>query len=513
MESAPVEEVAGGESLVRQVLEESKKLWRIGGPAVIIRLSTFGSFIVTQSYIGHCGETELASYALVLSLVVRLCHGIMVGMGSATETLCGQAFGAKKYRAMGIYLQRSWLVFGAVATLLLPLFVFAPPFFKALGQTHELSDAARPIALMFIPYHYSSVFFISMQMFLQSQLKNFVIALLALPSFFLHMLLSWIAVVKLNWGVAGAAASLNAYGWTMVLGEFIYVGGGWCSLTWTGFSREAFRELLPVLKLSVSSGIMICLQIWNNAAVVFLAGYMKNAKTSLAALSICINISTWALMMMLGLLTATGCTYIYFYPCPPPPSSSISKSHASLLALFVSVSSVRVSNELGKGSAKSAKFAIKVATLNSSIVGCFFLVLFLIIGKRVSYLFTDSEEVAKYVSSMHLLLVLSVLPCIFQTVLSGAAIGAGYQSAVAYVNLVCFYIIGFPLGIILGCKTDLHVKGIWIGTLCGSAVQILILIRMTIKTDWEQQVEIAKARLSRWQVPSSQAEESNDQMI
>ncbi|XP_042458584.1 protein DETOXIFICATION 20-like isoform X2 [Zingiber officinale] len=480
MESAPVEEVAGGESLVRQVLEESKKLWRIGGPAVIIRLSTFGSFIVTQSYIGHCGETELASYALVLSLVVRLCHGIMVGMGSATETLCGQAFGAKKYRAMGIYLQRSWLVFGAVATLLLPLFVFAPPFFKALGQTHELSDAARPIALMFIPYHYSSVFFISMQMFLQSQLKNFVIALLALPSFFLHMLLSWIAVVKLNWGVAGAAASLNAYGWTMVLGEFIYVGGGWCSLTWTGFSREAFRELLPVLKLSVSSGIMICLQIWNNAAVVFLAGYMKNAKTSLAALSICINISTWALMMMLGLLTATG---------------------------------VRVSNELGKGSAKSAKFAIKVATLNSSIVGCFFLVLFLIIGKRVSYLFTDSEEVAKYVSSMHLLLVLSVLPCIFQTVLSGAAIGAGYQSAVAYVNLVCFYIIGFPLGIILGCKTDLHVKGIWIGTLCGSAVQILILIRMTIKTDWEQQVEIAKARLSRWQVPSSQAEESNDQMI
>ncbi|XP_042463935.1 protein DETOXIFICATION 20-like [Zingiber officinale] len=480
MESAPVEEVAGGESLVSQVLEESKKLWRIGGPAVIIRLSTFGSFIVTQSYIGYCGETELASYALVLSLVVRLCHGIMVGMSSATETLCGQAFGAKKYQAMGVYLQRSWLVFGAVATLLLPLFVCASPFFKALGQTHELSDAARPIALMFIPYHYASVFFISMQMFLQSQLKNFVIALLALPSFLLHMLLSWIAVVKLNWGVAGAAASLNAYGWIMVLGEFIYVGGGWCSLTWTGFSREAFRELLPVLKLSVSSGIMICLQVWNNAAVVFLAGYMKNAKTSLAALSICINISTWALMMMLGLLTATG---------------------------------VRVSNELGKGSAKSAKFAIKVATLNSLIVGCFFLVLFLIIGKRVSYLFTDSEEVAKYVSSMHLLLVLSVLPCIFQPILSGAAIGAGYQSAVAYVNLVCFYIIGFPLGIILGCKTDLHVKGIWIGTLCGSAVQILILIRMTIKTDWEQQVEIAKARLSRWQVPSSQAEESNDQMI
>lgn len=178
-------------------------------------------------------------------------------MGSATETLCGQAFGAKKYRAMGIFLQRSWVVFSAVATLLLPLFLFASPFFKALGQSHELSDAARPIALMFIPYHYASVFFVSMQMYLQSQLKNFIIALLALPFFFLHMLLSWVAVVKLEWGLAGAAASMNAYGWALVLGEFIYVCGGWCPRTWTGFSREAFRELLPVLKLSVSSGIMV----------------------------------------------------------------------------------------------------------------------------------------------------------------------------------------------------------------------------------------------------------------
>lgn len=178
-------------------------------------------------------------------------------MGSATETLCGQAFGAKKYRAIGIFLQRSWVVFSAVATLLLPLFLFASPFFKALGQSHELSDAARPIALMFIPYHYASVFFVSMQMYLQSQLKNFIIALLALPFFFLHMLLSWVAVVKLEWGLAGAAASMNAYGWALVLGEFIYVCGGWCPRTWTGFSREAFRELLPVLKLSVSSGIMV----------------------------------------------------------------------------------------------------------------------------------------------------------------------------------------------------------------------------------------------------------------
>ena len=30
---------------------------------------------------------------------------LQLGMSSATETLCGQAFGAKQYHMMGIYLQ------------------------------------------------------------------------------------------------------------------------------------------------------------------------------------------------------------------------------------------------------------------------------------------------------------------------------------------------------------------------------------------------------------------------
>lgn len=35
---------------------------------------------------------------------------MQLGMASALETLCGQAYGAKQYHMLGIYLQRSWLV-------------------------------------------------------------------------------------------------------------------------------------------------------------------------------------------------------------------------------------------------------------------------------------------------------------------------------------------------------------------------------------------------------------------
>ncbi|EPS67607.1 hypothetical protein M569_07171, partial [Genlisea aurea] len=57
--------------------------------------------------LGAClSPRDLAGYGLVETLLVRFANGILIGMSSATETLCGQAFGAKQYHMMGIFLQR-----------------------------------------------------------------------------------------------------------------------------------------------------------------------------------------------------------------------------------------------------------------------------------------------------------------------------------------------------------------------------------------------------------------------
>lgn len=43
-------------------------------------------------------------------------------------------------------------------------------------------------------------------------------------------------------------------------------------------------------------------------------------------------------------------------------------------------------------------------------------------------------------------------------ILEGVAVGAGWQATVAYVNIGCYYIIGIPLGLILGYKLDMGVR-------------------------------------------------------
>ena len=72
-------------------------------------------------------------------------------MGSALETLCGQAFGAGQIDMLGIYMQRSWVILITTALLLSFLYIFAAPLLKLIGQTEEISETAGLFAIYMIP--------------------------------------------------------------------------------------------------------------------------------------------------------------------------------------------------------------------------------------------------------------------------------------------------------------------------------------------------------------------------
>ncbi|KAG9148329.1 hypothetical protein Leryth_012276 [Lithospermum erythrorhizon] len=178
-------------------------------------------------------------------------------MSSATETLCGQAYGAKQYHMMGVYLQRSWIIDFITLTFLLPVFLFGTHIFKLVGEQEDIAEAAGNISLWFIPMVYNFIFSLTIQMYLQAQQKNMIIAWLAATQFVIHVPLSWLFVNVLDWGVGGAMGALCISSWFIVFGEFLYIFGGWCPDTWKGFTMDAFKDMLPVIKLSVSSGIML----------------------------------------------------------------------------------------------------------------------------------------------------------------------------------------------------------------------------------------------------------------
>ena len=72
-----------------------------------------------------------------------------------------------------------------------------------------------------------------------------------------HVFVTWLFVYKLKVGLVGTAITLDFSWWLSVLGLFGYSVFGWCPLSWTGFSSQAFVGLWEFFRLSVASGVML----------------------------------------------------------------------------------------------------------------------------------------------------------------------------------------------------------------------------------------------------------------
>ncbi|GAA0173316.1 hypothetical protein Leryth_019755 [Lithospermum erythrorhizon] len=445
---------------------ESLMLWYLAGPAIFTILCQYSMGAITQVLAGHVGTLELASISLENSVIGGFAFGVMLGMGSALETLCGQAYGAGQINMLGIYIQRSWIILISSAIPIMFLYIFAASILRFIGQTPDISRYAGKFAIWMIPQLFAYALNFPIMKFLQAQSKIMVMAVVSGVALLLHVIFSWLLMIKLGWGMAGAAAVLNLSWWFLVVVQLLYIlYSGSFGEAWTGFSWRAFENLWGFVSLSLSSAAMLCLENWYYTALVLFAGYLKNAEVAVGAFSICFNIVGWVIALAFGLNAAI---------------------------------SVRVSNELGAGHPKKTKFSVVVVTLSSLLFGFFIALFFMITRDQFPAFFAESKEVQDLVYDLTPLLCISIIVNVLQPTLSGVAVGAGWQAYVAYVNIVCYYILGLPLGLFLGFVLDMDVKGIWYGMLFGTTTQTFVLIWMLYKTNWNQEASIAGDRIKHW---------------
>ncbi|KAJ4703882.1 Protein DETOXIFICATION [Melia azedarach] len=445
---------------------ELNTLFRLAAPAVVVYLLNNLVSMSTQIFCGHLGNLELAAASLGNTGIQVFAYGLMLGMGSAVETLCGQAYGAHKYDMLGVYLQRSTILLTATGIPLMIIYIFSKQILLALGESSAIASSAAIFVYGLIPQIFAYAVNFPIQKFLQSQSIIFPSAYISAATLVLHLLLSWLAIFKLGWGLLGASLVLSFSWWIVVAAQFVYILlSERCKKTWTGFTLQAFSGLWEFLKLSTASAIMLCLETWYYQIIVLIAGLLKNAEIVLDALSICMTISGWVFMIAVG---------------------------------FNAAASVRVSNELGAGHPKSSAFSVLIVTSSSSIIAIILAIVVLALRHVISYAFTSGTTVADAVSELCPYLAFSIVLNGIQPVLSGVAVGCGWQAFVAYVNVGCYYFVGLPLGCLLGFKFDFGAKGIWGGMIGGTVLQTLILLYVTFRTDWKKEVEKARNRLEKW---------------
>ncbi|TKY46717.1 TRANSPARENT TESTA protein 12 [Spatholobus suberectus] len=444
---------------------ESRLLWLLSGASIVVSIFNYMLSFVTLVFTGHLGSLELAGASIASVGIQGLAYGIMLGMASAVQTVCGQAYGAKKYSALGIILQRAIILHLGAAVILTFLYWFSGSFLKAIGQSESIADQGQVFARGIILQLYAFAISCPMQRFLQAQNIVNPLAFMSVGVFLLHVLLTWLVVYVLDYGLLGAALTLSFSWWLLVLLNGLYIIlSPRCRQTWIGLTLTAFKGIWPFFKLTVASAVMLCLEIWYNQGLVLISGLLSNPTVSLDTISICMNYLNWDMQFMLGLSAAA---------------------------------SVRVSNELGAAHPRVAKFSVIVVNGTSIFISIVFCAIILICRVGLSKLFTSDSEVIEDVSSLTPLLAISVFLNGIQPILSGVAIGSGWQAIVAYVNVASYYVIGLTIGCVLGFKTTLGVAGIWWGMIVGVLVQTATLIILTARTDWDAEVEKAVARIKR----------------
>lgn len=459
---APAVSTAGEAALM--VWEESKRLWGIGMPIAIATLSLFAVNSVTTIFVGHLGNLPLAAASIGLSVYSTFALGFLLGMGSALETLCGQAFGAGQVAMLGVYLQRSWIVLTAAALLMVPFFVFAEPLLLAIGQDTVVAREAGRFALYILPGAFSFAVNFPTAKFLQAQSKVLVLAWIGVAGICFHVALTYLVVTVFGWGTPGAAAVYDISLWAIALGQAAYIIG-WCKDGWRGWSMAAFNDMWAFVKLSLASAVMLCLEIWYIGLITVVTGDLEDAQIAVDSLGICMNVNGWEGMIFIGLNAAI---------------------------------SVRVSNELGSGRPRAAKHAVIVVIAESLLIGLLCMVLVLIFRNKFSIIYTSDVELQHAISKIAGLLGLTMVLNSVQPVISGVAIGGGWQGLVAYINLGCYYVFGLPLGYLLGYKFNYGVMGIWSGMLCGIALQTLILLFIVWRTDWSAEAALASRNVRKW---------------
>ncbi|XP_057446955.1 protein DETOXIFICATION 16-like isoform X3 [Lotus japonicus] len=388
---------------------------------------------------------------------------ICVGMASALDTLCGQSYGAKQYQILGIHMQRAMFILMIVSIPLAVIWANTRSILVFLGQDPEISTAAGEYAKLMVPSLFGYGLLQCLNRFLQTQNIVFPMMLISGVTTSLHFLICWIMVFKSGLGYRGAAVANSISYWVNVFILSLYVKfSPSCKKTWTGFSRKALHSLPTFLRLAIPSAAMICLEMWSFEMMVLLSGILPNPKLETSVLSICLNTASTVWMIPFGL------------------SGSVS---------------IRVSNELGAGHPRAARLAVSVVSVLAIVEGSLVATVLILIRNIWGYAYSNEVEVVKYVATMMPILAISHFIDAFQSVLSGTARGCGWQTIGAFVNLGSYYLVGIPSAIVLAFVLHLGGKGLWLGIVCALTVQLVSLMIITTRTDWEQEAKKATDRV------------------
>ncbi|GAA5955296.1 hypothetical protein JCM21900_003037 [Sporobolomyces salmonicolor] len=415
---------------------------------------------------GHLGTAELAGASLANMTANVSALSVIQGFVSALDTLCPQAYTSPRPKDTSLHALRT-LVICLIANIPQIFFFYHAEWIlrEGLKQDPEVAFRAGQYLKAFAFGLPAYTGFEVTRRWLQAQglMTAPVLALVfAAPvNFALNWLLVWSPWEGVRIGFIGApiatAVSINVMFFTLLIYSFFYAPRD----AWGGFDKRMFSGLGLNLRLGFAGIAMVGSEWWCWEMVGLATSYL--GPTALAAQSV--------------LLTTAS----LFYQCQ--------------YALSVAAA-VRVGNLLGAQKPRLARVTSRMTILIAVIVSAFNSTVLVVFRGVWGRLFSSEPAIVRIVAGVLPLVAAFQLMDGLSGAMSGVLRGAGKPGLGAYINILSYYIIGLPVGMMLtflGPKLGLN--GLWVGLTVALTCTSISLTYIVWGMNWEKESETTRVRL------------------
>ena len=420
--------------------------FQLAYPVVIGQLGIVMMGVVDSLMVGQLGAAPLAAASLGngMAFIVMI---IGIGISMAVTPLVAIAVGAGKYEDCGIYFRQSLLVNSVISIITAVIIYFAADLIQYFDQPKEVQNQAisyvRIIGLSSIPL----LLFQSYKQFIEGLSVMRPAMIISLIANIVNVFVNWLLIFgnlglpKLELDGAGWATFASRLFMAIVLILFVMSNKYFKQYDVTFHFKSINRAVIKkILALGLPSGLQYFFEIGAFSFAVVMVGWLGTKQ--LAAHQIAINLASISFMAALG-ISAAG--------------------------------SIRVGNAVGQKNIQETRIAGFTASLMGASIMFISGIIFVVFRNFLPTLYISDEVVISYASS------LLVIAALFQLSDGVQAVGIGILRGLTDVKIptaitfISYWIVGLPIGYLLGFNFELGVQGVWIGLLLGLTTSAILL--------------------------------------
>lgn len=464
------------------IRQELPPLLRLAAPLIAGELGWMSMSVVDTSMVGRLPHSAVPMAAAALAQVIFNTFtfgigGVLLGL----DTLISQAFGAKEIPAANRWLLHGLVLALALGVLLLGIFSFGPAVLNRMPVDHAVLAQAVPALYGLNWGVIPLLLYFTLRRYLQAAHHAKPIAFALVSANLVNFLGDWLLIYGHHWRFAPGPHWHIFGAHTLNIPAYQVVGSAWA----TSFAR---LYLMAVLLVAVfladrrhTYGLLSGLRQKVSRRIEFAHLRQLFRLGAPAGGQIFVEIAVFAavtaLIATLGPLPLAG------------HEVALQCASTTFMVPFAisAATAVRVGHALGRvRTGHASPQAASAAGWSGILAGAAFMlvaaIIFLTLPRALGRIFTPDRGVIA--AAVPLLLIAAGFQFFdgIQITVTGALRGAGNSTAPLYTHVICYWIVGMPLGCLLCFRAHLGAAGLWLGlliALTGAAIILLAVWRRT----------------------------------